>query len=66
VWAAKIEAELFASRNGRISVDKTFGDLLERYAMRSKRGRRWEFVRIERLLCGRPNGDPPGRPTRSS
>lgn len=64
-WAAKIEAELVAGRNGRIPADKTFGDLLERYrdeVSSTKRGRRREFVLIERMLRGRLNDDPPKPP----
>jgi integrase len=52
VWAAKIEAEILAGKLGQVP-DKTFGDLLKRYAdtvSPKKRGSRWERVKIG-LLC---------------
>lgn len=48
-WANKIEAELDADASGAIPADKTFGDLLDRYAREvsvTKAGARWEEVRI--------------------
>ncbi|PZP52091.1 MAG: hypothetical protein DI596_14235, partial [Azospira oryzae] len=64
-WAAKVEAEIVSGKSGRIPTDKTFGDLLERYrdeVSSTKRGQRWEIVRIERLLRGRPDGKSPEPP----
>lgn len=51
-WAATTEAEIIAGKRGRVP-DKSFGDLLERYAdevSSTKRGERWERMRIG-LLC---------------
>jgi hypothetical protein len=39
----------------------TFGQLLERYAAEvspTKRGERWERIRIQALVHGRPGGEP--------
>src|SRR5512145_553607 len=50
-WAAKREAEIVAGKVGRVP-DKTFGELLQRYAddvSSTKRGARWELVRIHKL-----------------
>lgn len=47
-WAAKLEAELDGMARGEIP-DKTFGELLQRYADEvspKKRGARWEIIRI--------------------
>jgi integrase len=48
IWATAREAEIIAGARGEIP-DKTFGDLLQRYADKitpTKKGRRWELVRI--------------------
>lgn len=50
-WAAKREAEIVAGKVGRVP-DKSFGELLQRYAddvSSTKRGARWELVRIHKL-----------------
>lgn len=47
-WATKFEAELLAGKNGQIP-DKTFSELLDRYAKEvsvKKRGVKWERTRI--------------------
>ncbi|MGY1490698.1 tyrosine-type recombinase/integrase [Methylobacillus pratensis] len=47
-WAAAQEADIVAGKNGAIP-NKTFGDLLDRYAETvspTKRGERWEQIRI--------------------
>lgn len=47
-WAGQIEAEIMAGVRGEIP-DKTFSDLLDRYATEvsaNKKGARWETVRI--------------------
>lgn len=51
-WAATTEAEIIAGKRGSVP-DKSFGDLLDRYAdevSSTKRGERWERMRIG-LLC---------------
>jgi len=51
-WAAKVEAEIFAGLRGEVP-DKSVGDLLERYRDEvsvTKRGERWERLRIGLLL----------------
>lgn len=48
-WAASEEADIVSGKNGTIP-NKTFGDLLDRYAKEvspTKRGERWEQIRIE-------------------
>jgi integrase len=60
-WAAKTETEIRSGRRGDIP-DKTFGQLLEKYrdeVSASKKGERWERVRIDRMVGGRPKDDPP-------
>lgn len=50
-WSIHIEAEILAGKRGQIP-DKTFGELLERYAREvspSKRGCRWEQIRLKAL-----------------
>lgn len=50
-WANKIEADIVAGKIGRMP-DKSFGELLQRYAddvSSAKRGARWELVRINKL-----------------
>lgn len=50
-WAARTEAEIAAGKVGRVP-DKSFGELLQRYAddvSSTKRGARWELVRINKL-----------------
>lgn len=50
-WAAKVEAEIIDGKRGAV-LNKTFGDLLDRYAEKvspTKRGERWEQIRIELL-----------------
>jgi len=50
-WAAEVETELRATKRGAIP-NKTFGDLLDRYGKEvssTKRGSRWELIRIEKL-----------------
>ena len=54
-WAARTETAVRDGKAGRIP-DKCFGDLLLRYrdeVSATKRGERWERVRIERLVLGR-------------
>lgn len=51
-WAASEEAEILSGKHGDVP-DKTFGDLLEKYADEvsvTKRGERWERLRIG-LTC---------------
>lgn len=63
-WAAKIEAEILAAKRGEIP-DKTFGDLLRRYrdeVSPTKRGSRWEVIRLTRIADGRPDASPPVLP----
>lgn len=63
-WAAAEEAALRSGKTGRIP-DKTFGDLIERYRDEvsiDKGGKRWERVRIDRLVNGRPDDLPPVPP----
>lgn len=51
-WAATTEAGIIAGKRGAVP-DKSFGDLLEKYAdevSSAKRGERWERMRIG-LLC---------------
>ncbi len=65
VWATAVEAAILAGERGDVPPNKTFGDLLLRYAKEvssTKRGERWERVRIERLVLGRPDEDPPVLP----
>lgn len=54
VWAQEVETSIL---NGEVAVsDKTFGDLLKRYARDvspAKRGSRWETIRIEALRGSR-------------
>lgn len=59
-WAFKIESEIMAGKHGQIP-NKSFGDLLEKYRddiSTGKRGERWERVRIERMVSGRPKDKP--------
>lgn len=52
LWAAQVEAEIVAGKQGIAPPNKTFSDLLDRYASEvspTKAGERWETVRI-RLL----------------
>ncbi len=54
-WAMQKEADIDSGKSGRIP-DKTFGDLLERYAEEvspRKAGARWERIRIETITRGR-------------
>lgn len=47
-WATTIEAEILSNKRGEIP-NKTFGDLLDRYARDvsvNKKGKRWEEIRI--------------------
>ncbi|MDP3937688.1 MAG: site-specific integrase, partial [Deltaproteobacteria bacterium] len=47
-WATRTEAEIIAGHRGE-TPDKTFGELLQRYADKispTKKGARWELVRI--------------------
>lgn len=56
-WATQREHEIVSGAAGRIP-DKTFGDLLLRYrneVSAGKRGERWERIRIERFVLGRPD-----------
>lgn len=51
-WAAQTEAGIIAGKGAGIP-DKTFGDLLEKYrdeVSHTKRGARWEVIRINRYL----------------
>lgn len=51
-WATKTEADIMAGKRGAVT-GKTFGDLLERYRAEvsvTKRGERWESLRIGLLL----------------
>lgn len=51
-WGAQTETDIIAGKSGAIP-DKTFGDLLARYAEEvstTKRGAKWEITRIN-LLC---------------
>lgn len=51
-WAAQVEADIGAGRLGR-AVDRSFGELLQRYldeVVERKDGARWERVRVLRLL----------------
>lgn len=48
-WAAQIEHGIMSGQRGEVPPDKTFGDLLNRYAdevSTTKRGERWERMRI--------------------
>lgn len=48
-WATKAEADILAGKRGQVG-DKTFADLLDEYARRvspTKKGGRWESIRIE-------------------
>lgn len=50
-WATKAEAEIFAGARGEVS-DRPFRDLLDRYAREvspTKRGVRWEQIRLAKL-----------------
>lgn len=50
-WATEIEAQIIAGKRGQ-TPDKSFGELLTRYANEvsiHKRGGRWEIVRINKL-----------------
>lgn len=51
-WATQVEAEILAGKRGEIP-DRPFAHLLERYAREvspTKRGARWEQIRINRFL----------------
>ena len=51
-WAAATEADIIAGKTSGIP-DKTFGDLLSKYAEEvspGKRGARWEIIRINKYL----------------
>lgn len=51
-WATKTESDILSNRSGEIP-NKTFGDLLTRYAEEvspKKRGTRWEQIRIKKLM----------------
>lgn len=51
-WAARIETEILARKNGDIP-DIPFSDLLARYRDNvsiTKRGKQWEFVRINKII----------------
>ncbi len=53
VWAATTEADIIAGKTGAIP-NKTFGDLLRKYREEvspTKRGTRWEVVRINKYLA---------------
>ena len=59
-WAFTVESEIMAGKRGQIP-NKTFGQLLEKYRDEisvGKRGERWEHVRIERMVNGRPKDTP--------
>lgn len=50
-WAARIESDISAGKIGK-TPDKSFGELLQRYAddvSSTKRGARWEQIRIAKL-----------------
>ena len=52
-WAAKTEAEILQNKHGSIPDDKSFADLLTRYrdtVSISKRGKRWETIRLNRVI----------------
>ena len=54
-WATQIEAEIASGKRGNIPSDKTFGDILKRYQTEvstTKRGERWESIRIQRMVIG--------------
>lgn len=51
-WAAEVEKEILAGKNGQIP-NKTFGDLLKKYAAEvspKKKGAEWEIKRINAML----------------
>lgn len=53
-WATQTEADIIAGKTGAVP-NKTFGDLLTEYARRvspTKKGERWEKVRIELVKRG--------------
>jgi len=63
-WAEQREAEI---AGGAVVIAKrtTFGQLLERYAAEvspTKRGERWERIRIQALVHGRPDSFPAAPP----
>ena len=63
-WAEQREAEI-AGGSVVIAKRTTFGQLLERYAAEvspTKRGERWERIRIQALVHGRPDSFPAARP----
>lgn len=50
-WATRFEADILSEVSGTIP-DKTFGELLDRYAKEispTKKGSRWETIRLEKL-----------------
>ncbi|MDD3884570.1 MAG: site-specific integrase [Gallionella sp.] len=50
LWASQIEAEIVAGKQGTAPPNKTFSDLLDKYATEvspTKAGHRWEEVRIK-------------------
>lgn len=50
LWASQIEAEIVAGKQGVAPPNKTFSDLLDKYAAEvspTKAGERWEIVRIK-------------------
>ncbi|WP_374425057.1 tyrosine-type recombinase/integrase [Chromobacterium sp.] len=56
-WATKLEADIDAGRIGNIP-DKSFGELLKRYSEEvsiTKRGARWEQLRIELFIREYPS-----------
>lgn len=59
-WALQIESEIETRKSGRVA-NKTFGQLLERYrneVSTTKRGERWERLRIDRIVTGREEVKP--------
>jgi integrase len=59
-WAEQREAEIIGGA-AVVAKRMTFGELLERYAAEvstTKRGERWERIRIEALVHGRPDAFP--------
>jgi integrase len=63
-WATKVESEIMAGARGKVA-NKTFGELLVEYRDKvsaTKRGERWERMRIDRLVYGRPDDSPPVLP----
>lgn len=63
-WATKTESEIMAGARGKVA-NKTLGELLVEYRDKvsvGKRGQRWEAMRIDRIVFGRPCDVPPVAP----